>query len=59
MYLEKYSAIGNSAIGNDVVLYSKLMLKTVLLEVSYGKYDYSTVPNKRIATAIYLAKFFH
>ena len=32
-------AIGNSAIGNYVVLYSKLTLKTVLLEVSYGKND--------------------
>ena len=37
MYLKKYSAVGNSAIGNYVVLYSKLMLKTVLLEISYGK----------------------
>ena len=37
--LKKYSAIGNSAIGNYVVLYSKLTLKTVLLEVSYGKND--------------------
>ena len=36
---KKYSAIGNSAIGNYVVLYSKLILKTVLLEVSYGKND--------------------
>ena len=34
-----YSAIGNNAIGNYVVLYSKLILKTVLLEVSYGKND--------------------
>ena len=39
MCLKKYSAIGNSAIGNYVVLYSKLTLKTVLLEVSYGKND--------------------
>ena len=39
MCLKKYSAIGNSAIGNDVVLYSKLVRKTVLLEVSYGKND--------------------
>ena len=39
MCLKKYSAIGNSAIGNYVVLYSKLILKTVLLEVSYGKND--------------------
>ena len=31
MCLKKYSAIGNSAIGNYVVLYSKLILKTVLL----------------------------
>ena len=37
--LKKYSAIGNSAIGNYVVLCSKLILKTVLLEVSYGKND--------------------
>ena len=34
MCLEKYSAIGDSAIGNYVVLCSKLILKTVLLEVS-------------------------
>ena len=34
-----YSAIGNSAIGNYVVLCSKFILKTVLLEVSYGKND--------------------
>ena len=39
MCLKKYSAIGNSAIGNYVVLYCKLTLKTVLLEVSYGKND--------------------
>ena len=39
MCLKKYSAVGNSAIGNDVMLYSKLILKTVLLEVSYGKND--------------------
>jgi len=39
MCQKKYSAIGNSAIGNYVVLYSKLILKTVLLEVSYGKND--------------------
>ena len=39
MCLKKYSAIGNSAIGNYVVLFSKFMLKTVLLEVSYGKND--------------------
>ena len=39
MCLKKYSAIGNSAIGNYVVLYSKPTLKTVLLEVSYGKND--------------------
>ena len=38
MCLKKYSAIGNSAIGNYVVLCSKLILKTVLLEVSCGKY---------------------
>ena len=37
MCLKKYSAIGNSAIGNYVVLYSKLLPKTVLLEVNYGK----------------------
>ena len=37
MCLKKYSAIGNSAIGNCIVLCSKLILKTVLLEVSYGK----------------------
>ena len=37
--LKKYSAVGNSAIGNYIVLYSKLTLKTVLLEVSYGKND--------------------
>ena len=39
MCLKKYSAIGNSAIGNFVVLCSKLILKTVLLEVGYGKND--------------------
>ena len=39
MCLRKYNAIGNSAIGNYVVLCSKLILKTVLLEVSYGKND--------------------
>ena len=40
MCLKKYSAdIGNSATGNYVVLCSKLILKTVLLEVSYGKND--------------------
>ena len=39
VFLKKYSAIGNSAIGNYVVLCSKLTLKTVLLEVSYGKND--------------------
>ena len=39
MCLKKYSAIGNSAIGNYVVLYSKLTLKTVLLEISYSKND--------------------
>ena len=39
MCLEKYNAIGNSAIGNYVVSYSKLTLKTVLLEVSYDKND--------------------
>ena len=39
MCLRKYSAIGNSAIGSYVVLYSKLILKAVLLEVSYGKND--------------------
>ena len=37
MCLRKYSAIGNSAIGNCIVLCSKLILKTVLLEVFYGK----------------------
>ena len=36
MCLKRYSAIGNSAIGNYAVLYSKLILKTVLLEESYG-----------------------
>ena len=36
---KKYSAIGNSAIGNYVVLCNKLILKTVLLEVSYRKND--------------------
>ena len=35
--LKKHSAIRNSAIGNYVVLYSKLIQKTVLLEVSFGK----------------------
>ena len=35
--LKKYSAIGNSAIGNCVVLCSKLILKTMLFEASYGK----------------------
>ena len=39
MCLKRYSAIGNSAIGNHVVLYSKLIQKTVLLEVSYDKND--------------------
>ena len=39
MCLGKYSALGNSAIGNYVVLCSKFILKTVLLEVSYGKND--------------------
>ena len=39
MCLKEYSAIGNSAIGNYVVLCSNLILKAVLLEVSYGKYD--------------------
>ena len=37
--LKKYSAIEKSAIENYVVLCSKLILKTVLLEVSYGKND--------------------
>ena len=35
--LKKYSAIGNNAIGNYVVLWSKLILKSVLLEASYEK----------------------
>ena len=35
--LKKHSAIGNSAIGNYVVLYSKFTFKTVLSEVIYGK----------------------
>ena len=39
MCLKKYSAIGNSAIGNYVVLYSKLTLETVLLEITYVKND--------------------
>ena len=39
MHLKKYRAIGNSAIGNHLVLYNKLILKTGLLEVSYGKND--------------------
>ena len=39
MCLKKYSAIGKSAIGNYVVQYSKFILKTVLLEVSYSKND--------------------
>ena len=39
MCLKRYFAIGNIAIGNYVVLYSKFILKTVLLEVSYGKND--------------------
>ena len=39
MCLKKYSATGNSAMGNYVVLCSKITLKTVLLEVSYGKND--------------------
>ena len=39
MCLKRYSAIGNSAIGSYVVLYSKLILKAVLLEVSHGKND--------------------
>ena len=37
MCLKRYSALGNNTIGNYVVIYSKLTLKTVLLEVSYGK----------------------
>jgi len=37
--LKMYSAIGNSAIGNYVVVYSKLTPETVLLEVSYVKND--------------------
>lgn len=36
---KKYSAIGNSAIGNYEVAYSKLTLETVPLEVSYFKND--------------------
>ena len=39
MCLKKYSAIGNSAIGDYVVLCSRLILKTVLLEVSYSRND--------------------
>ena len=39
MCLKKYSVIGNSAIVNCIVLRSKLILKTVLLEVSHGKND--------------------
>ena len=39
MCLKKYSAIGNSAIGNYVVLCSKLIQKTVLLEVSNEKWQ--------------------
>ena len=39
MCLKNYSAIGNIAIGNYVMLCSKLILKTVLLEVSYSKND--------------------
>ena len=39
MCLKKYSAIGNSAIGNYVVLYSKPTQKIVLLEVSFDKKD--------------------
>ena len=39
MCLRKYSAIGNSAIGNHVAVYSKLILETVLLEVCSVKND--------------------
>ena len=39
MCLKRYSAIGNSAIGNYEVVYSELILETVLLEVSYVKND--------------------
>ena len=39
MCLKRYSAIGNSAIGNYVVVCSKIIQKTVLLEVSFGKND--------------------
>ena len=39
MCLKQYSAKGNSAIGNYVALYSNLILKAVLLEISYGKND--------------------
>ena len=39
MCLKRYSGIGNIVIGNYVVLCSKLILKTVLLGVSYGKND--------------------
>ena len=39
MCLRKYIAIRNSAIRNYVVVYSKLTLETVLLEVSYVKND--------------------
>ena len=35
----KNSAIGNSGIGNYVMVYSKLTLETVLLEVCYVKDD--------------------
>ena len=50
MCQKKYSAIGNSAIGNYVVLYSKLVLKTVLLEVSYGKNDYKQCYRRTFGT---------
>ena len=39
MCQKKFSVIGNSAIGNYLVLCSKLILKTVLLEINYGKND--------------------
>ena len=39
MCLEKYSTIGNSAIGNYEVVYRKLTLETVPLEVHIVKND--------------------
>ena len=50
MCLKKYSAIGNTTIGNYVVLCSRLILKTVLLEVSYGRNDYKQCYERTFGT---------